>query len=84
MATTPICNPHICMVLLGTVRYFGVLCGTEIYWGIREGGGTGGYCGYCRVLEVLWGTVGYWGYLGVIGGTGGYSGGIAGTVRYCG
>ena len=58
-----------------------MLWGTGICWGMREGGGTGGYC---RVLEVLWGTVGYWGYLGVIGGTGGYSGGIAGTVRYCG
>ena len=58
-----------------------MLWGTGIYWGMREGGSNGGYC---RVLEVLWGTVGYWGYLGVIGGNGGYSGGIAGTVRYCG
>ena len=62
MTTTPICNPHICRVLLGAVgnwRYYG---------------GTVGYCGYCRVLEVLWGTGGVWEHLGVIEGSGGYSG----------
>ena len=84
-ATTPICNP-----LMGTVRFFGVQWGTGIYWGTREGEGTGGYC---RVLEALWG---YWGYLGVIVSTGGYSGllqvlgvlrgnwGTLGYCRYCG
>ena len=65
MATTPICNPHICRVLLGTLGYFGVVWGTAGYccmvlWG------TVGYCGvlwgtagYCRVML---GTTGYWGY----------------------
>ena len=44
MATTPICNPHICTVLLGTVGYFGVL------WGAV------GYCGgTVGLLWVLWG-----------------------------
>ena len=63
MATTPICNPHICRVLLGTVGYCGVL------WGIV------GCCGELwGTMGVLWGTVataGYWRYCGVLGGTGG-------------
>ena len=57
MATTPICNPHICRVLLGTAGYFGVL------WGAVA---TAGYCGVLRgtgVLEALWGT----GVTGVLG-----------------
>jgi len=55
MATTPICNPHICRVLLGTM---GVLWGTVA---------TAGYWRFCGVLgvkgvlEVLWGTGGYGG-----------------------
>ena len=36
MPTTPICNPHICRVLLGTVGYCGVQWGTvgwcRVYW----------------------------------------------------
>jgi len=60
MATTPICNPHICRVLLGTAGYFGVL------WGAVATAGYWRYCGVLRgtgVLEVLWGT----GVTGVLG-----------------
>ena len=32
VSTTPICNPHICRVLFGTVRFFGVLWGAVGYW----------------------------------------------------
>jgi len=46
MAKTPICNPHICRVLLGTA---GVL------WGAV------GYCGVLWLLLGTGGTVGYWG-----------------------
>ena len=56
MATTPICNPHICRVLLGTVGCCGVLWGTMgVLWLLQGNGGTG------RVRRL---------YLGVIGGTG--------------
>ena len=46
MATTPICNPHICRVLLGTVGYCGVLWGT-----------VGGCVEQLGTMGVLWGTV---------------------------
>ena len=67
MATTPICNPHICRVLLGTAGYFGVL------WGAV------GYCVYCRVLEVLWSAVGYG---RVLLGTAGHCWVLPGTAWY--
>ena len=60
MATTPICNPHICRVLLGTVRFFGVLWGAVGYWDLLGYEGGRGYRGLMQVLEVLWGTVGTW------------------------
>jgi len=63
MATTPICNPHICRVLLGTAGYFGVLWGAVGCCGVLWG-----------TMGLLWGTVataGNWRYCGVLGGTGG-------------
>jgi len=79
MATTPICNPHICRVLFGTVRYFGVQWGDVGYWDLLgyTGGrgyrgvlwllqGTGGYCG---VLLGNRGTLGYCVFCGLISGT---------------
>ena len=68
MATTPICNPHICRVLLGTVRFFGVLWGAVGYWNLL------GYAGGRGHRGLLQGTMGYWGYFGVIVGTDGYFG----------
>ena len=90
MATTPICNPHICRVLLGTwgtLGYYGVLWGAVGYCV-----GTMGYCvvmwGYCRVLNgtagycwLLMGTGEYWVVLGCTGEVNRGTGGIAG---YCG
>ena len=64
MTTTPICNPHICRVLLGTGRFFGVLRGAVGYWdllGYAEGRGytvQGATAGW-----ILWGN---WGTLGVL------------------
>ena len=46
MATTPICNPHICRVLLGTVGYCGVLWSTVGCCGVLWG-----------TMGLLWGTV---------------------------
>ena len=86
-AITLICNPHICRVLLGAVRFFRVLWGTGIYKGMWEGGGTGATAGYWGVLGVLGSNSGYWWILWGTWGTKGYlgySGGIAGTVGYCG
>jgi len=48
MATTPICNPQICRVLLGTVGYCGVLWGTVRCCGVLWGTvATAGYWRYC-------------------------------------
>ena len=63
-ATTPICNPHICRVLLGTVRFFGVLRGAVGYWDLL---GYAGRRGYRGLLQGTGGTVGYCGVLGVLG-----------------
>ena len=80
MATTPICNPHICTVLLGTVGYFGVLWGAVGYCGGTVGllwvlwGYNEVLCGTVRALQgtawycwLLLVTTWYW---GVLGGTG--------------
>ena len=72
MATTPICNPHICRVLLGTAGYFGVLWDAVGYCGVLWGSwgtvATTWYWRYCGVLGEVWE------HLGVIKGSGGYSG----------
>ena len=36
MPTTPICNPHICRVLLGTAGYSGVLWGDVGFIGLFQ------------------------------------------------
>jgi len=61
MATMLICNPHICRVLLGTVRNFGLLYGAVGYWDLP---GYAGGRGYMGLLQGIGGTVGYWGVLG--------------------
>jgi len=68
-ATTPICNPHICRVLLGTVRFFGVLWDAVRYWDLL---GYAGGRGYRGLLQGTGGTVGYWGVLRVLGSNSGY------------
>ena len=63
IATTPICNPHICRVMLGTAEYFGVLWGDVGCCGVLWG-----------TMGILWGTVataGNWRYCGVLRCTGG-------------
>ena len=56
MTTTPICNPHICRVLLGAVRFFRVLYGAVGYWDLQ--GYVGGR-GYRGLLQGTGGTVRY-------------------------
>ena len=80
MTTTPICNPHICRVLLGTVRLFGVLWGAVGYWDLL---GYAGGRGYRELLQDNGGTVGYCGVLGGTGVTGWCWGSKKITVRYC-
>ena len=55
MATTPICNPHICRVLNGTAGYCWLLMGTGEYLVVlgctgEVSRGTGGIAGYCGIL----------------------------------
>ena len=61
-ATTQICNPYICRVLLGTVRFFGVLWGTVGYWDLL---GYAGERGYRGLLQGTGGIVRSWG-MGVL------------------
>ena len=71
IATTPICNPHICRIMLGTAEYFGVLWGDVGCCGVLWGT-MGLLWGILWLLQVTGGTVGYWGVLGVLGSNSGY------------
>ena len=61
MATTPICNPHICR---GTVGY------CEVLWSTVGCCGVLGFTWVCGREGVQESTAGYWRYCGVLGGMG--------------
>ena len=77
----PICNSHICMILLVTGGYY---TDTGEYWGALYG--YQGYFRYCRVIggigeyqRILFGSEEY---CGVLRGTAGHCWVVLGTARY--